>query len=227
MDKKTGTLTSAQLDRATGVLLGLVIGFAVAVVVFNISASREPDGPRIMETLFAIRSANKIAHEVQPYFKTSHLKIMAERWLEESRVSLNPGYLDEFDNLHDVVKSCDVPYDVRETCLLEYRNLRQWLIHTAGFPRSWMHFLSWAGSLDDKFLALLSFKEPLAVVIFVYWCAIMGNSPRKWFLDGWAARLASYAMEPLGLAWQPILDWPRNHLGLGNSVENFISPPVD
>lgn len=63
----------------------------------------------------------------------------------------------------------------------------------------------------DAYLDLLQKRDPFALLIFVYWCAIIYQA-RRWFTGRWARRAANSSMSYLGDEWASLLEWPKGVL---------------
>ncbi|KAI1304024.1 hypothetical protein F5Y03DRAFT_395694 [Xylaria venustula] len=75
--------------------------------------------------------------------------------------------------------------------------LKQWAAVVDGAPDKWSHFFYWPCAVSQTFVSALSAHQPVAVLVFVHWCAVMSRAPRTWFLEGWARRTAFAAVATL------------------------------
>jgi hypothetical protein len=67
-----------------------------------------------------------------------------------------------------------------------------------------------AQGVSQEFVELLLMKQPVALLVYVHWCAIMHRTPRRWFMNGWDRRAADTAMSSMGPEWNALLEWPRS-----------------
>ncbi|KAH8890536.1 hypothetical protein GQ53DRAFT_589932, partial [Thozetella sp. PMI_491] len=93
--------------------------------------------------------------------------------------------------------------------------LKSWLFLTRGRPRTWRDFIIWPASISPECMALFKSNDPLATVIFLHWCAVMHNAPSRWFLRGWARKIAVLALRQLNPSeWYCLLGWAMARLGI-------------
>jgi hypothetical protein len=90
--------------------------------------------------------------------------------------------------------------------------LREWIFVCQGKPRTWRHYLIWPAAVGEEYLALLSDADEIALLILIYWCAIMYQSPRRWFITAWAKRTGLLAKSLLNANWDETLAWPLDVL---------------
>ncbi|KAI1424059.1 hypothetical protein F5Y12DRAFT_495479 [Xylaria sp. FL1777] len=88
----------------------------------------------------------------------------------------------------------DTPAATVAACDEALALLRRWAFLIGGAPRQWAHFFYWPCAVSQAFVAALEDRHPVALLIFVHWCAVMRRAPDAWFLDGWARRTAFAAM---------------------------------
>jgi hypothetical protein len=96
-----------------------------------------------------------------------------------------------------------------DACFHAVAVFKDWVREVGGRPYNWKHFWRWPGMVSDQFVALLMTRHPPALLIFIYWCAVMEGAPKRWFLDGWAPRDGHLAMNELDAGWDQFLEWPR------------------
>lgn len=63
----------------------------------------------------------------------------------------------------------------------------------------------------EAYVKRLHGRDPFALLIFIYWCAIIYRA-RRWFTGRWAHRAANSAMAYLGNEWAGLLEWPKSIL---------------
>lgn len=169
-----------------------------------------------METMFVLRQGSLLASEITPWFQASGLQDVIKEKLGNTDIPLDADVALAFERLAEHNTSRATDERTREIYSTTISSLRDWLDLTSGHPRTWHHFIWWPSTIGSEYMSLLARREPMALVIFVYWSAIMQNAPKRWFLDGWAARVAAPIFESLGPESNDILAWPRMALRLRN-----------
>lgn len=104
--------------------------------------------------------------------------------------------------------------------------LRAWTEHIAGRPRSWLHLMSsasWTSHLSEEFISLISARDPLALIITLYWLVIMNKAAKRWFMDGWAQKAGTILLMEVGPEWKDMLVWPQTELGLDFETDSDSS----
>lgn len=72
----------------------------------------------------------------------------------------------------------------------------------------------WPAAVSEDFLGLISTGDDVSLLIFIYWCAVIYQSPRRWFITAWAKRAAVLALGMLNGDWSSVLVWPVHILEL-------------
>ncbi|KAF2966427.1 hypothetical protein GQX73_g7156 [Xylaria multiplex] len=87
--------------------------------------------------------------------------------------------------------------------------LKGWVVTVDGCPKNWAHFFYWPCAVSEAFVLVLGERQPIAILIFIHWCAVMHHAPETWFLDGWARRTALAAMTAIPPTIDyDLLRWP-------------------
>ncbi|KAI2615803.1 hypothetical protein GGS26DRAFT_454536 [Hypomontagnella submonticulosa] len=201
---------NSQLDVNESNWMGILM-FGIGVIVFQFAtALRTSDGTNDhIELLRVLRSSSSLASQLGPYLLMSPLTKLGH--------GLPKSHLDDFTwNALCYLDFLDYPEgtsaETRQACLQSITALKGWVVEIDGQPSNWRHFICWPAAVSEQYLAALSDKHPVAVVIFVYWCCIMNRSPKRWYMVGWANRAASTAMRHLGEEWNIALEFPRTTL---------------
>ncbi|KAI1369981.1 hypothetical protein F5Y08DRAFT_6633 [Xylaria arbuscula] len=111
----------------------------------------------------------------------------------------------------------DTPIEVVTACDEALALLRTWVFFVGGYPCRWAHLFFWPCAVSPVFVRALEDRQPVATLVFVYWCAVMQRVPNVWFLDGWARRTALAAMTVVALEMtnSELLRWPMSVFGSG------------
>lgn len=74
---------------------------------------------------------------------------------------------------------------------LAMQSLKDWVKSCDGQPRRWHHFIYWPSSLPERYVEAVRQDENLALVLFLYWLAILRLAPPRWFMERWIIRMFS------------------------------------
>lgn len=188
--------------------------FAVGVGIFHFGISKSEPSTSIMETMFFLRHASLLVSDITPWFQASSLRSIIQGKLGSTVFALDVDTSLAFKGLADHNACHAADETTKKIYNAAISSLQDWLVLTCGHPRSWIHLIWWPSNLESDYMALLARRERMALVIFTYWCAVMRKAPRRWFLDGWAVRVATPIIETLGHDLDDVLEWPRRALGL-------------
>lgn len=70
----------------------------------------------------------------------------------------------------------------------------------------WMHFIT------DRYVELLSEKQPGSLIIFAHYAVILRRSEHYWFLEGVAEQILRIADALVPTEWSKWLDWPKEQI---------------
>ncbi|KAH7389755.1 hypothetical protein BKA66DRAFT_414521 [Pyrenochaeta sp. MPI-SDFR-AT-0127] len=70
----------------------------------------------------------------------------------------------------------------------------------------WMHFVT------DRYVELLSEKQPGSLIIFAHYAVILRRSEHYWFLEGVAEQILKVADILVPTEWSKWLDWPKEQI---------------
>lgn len=191
--------------------------FGIAMLVFHFQIARTSlEAETSFGSFLVLRQSSSMARAVGPWLRSSGLQSMIRR---DDKPAPELDSRDEIAilGLHLLLtaKISDPAHWV--PCQHAIDALHLWLLRTSGQPQTWRDFVDWPGLVSDEFLGLLQQQHnPVAIVVFVHWCAIMNNAPKRWFLDGWATSAAMRALVWLEEPWinDCSLDWAKLKLKL-------------
>ncbi|KAF9876142.1 hypothetical protein CkaCkLH20_06588 [Colletotrichum karsti] len=158
------------------------------------------------KALNVMRVAAKFSDTVTPHvFKSPIRDKLAQvdigEWRNSSDILLRPS-LQKIARFLEFLSSGPDATGLQAEDIRIYQNalaaLRSWIGSLPGRPRIWKHFILWPSLVSEQYLALLRFKEPVALMIFVLWCEVMFLAPRRWYLIAWYDRGHGGALKELG-----------------------------
>ncbi|KAI0439988.1 hypothetical protein F4803DRAFT_495269 [Xylaria telfairii] len=200
-----------------------VMGFTIAILVFRLESCRQNTtfSGVVSDTLLALRSAGVMGNEIKPFFLSSGSfgEFLMSRARRSAPKVVDPTILLALAHL----KAINEEYKVtnsdgsieQSTCARAIDSLQRWAIFVSGKPRTWLHYVWWPADVPAEFIDLVNNKSPVALLVFVYWCAVLGRAKQQWFLRGWATKAGGVAMAGMGPGWwDQGLDWPLQELGL-------------
>ncbi|KAI0505874.1 hypothetical protein F5B22DRAFT_660911 [Xylaria bambusicola] len=190
--------------------------FGVSHIIFNFAAAQSaPDFAFDYLGIFhVLRSSGKVGNHIGRFLEKSELSNILQRrrqWTVE--VSLYGDSLCAITQLSLAEHPKMTSRSVREHCEHALEKLKWWVRYVRGTPRIWRDFILWPGSVTDGFVTALMEKQPVALLIYIYWCVIMRRAPRRWYAESWHLRVANAAMSELGPEYAAFLEWPMLVLG--------------
>ncbi|KAI0810049.1 hypothetical protein GGR55DRAFT_679278 [Xylaria sp. FL0064] len=200
-----------------------VMAFTIAVLVFRLYSGRQSTtfSGVVTDTMIALRSAGIMGNELNPFFLGSGA--FGEYLMSRARRSaprvIDPAVVLALAHLKVINEERTVtnPREMAEqsACAQAIESLQQWVVLVSGKPRTWAHYVWWPADVPAEFVDLLKNKSPVALLVFVYWCAVLGRANHQWFLNGWVSKAGGVAMAEMGPGWwEQGLDWPLQELGL-------------
>lgn len=73
----------------------------------------------------------------------------------------------------------------------------------------------WIHLVPERYMALLSTRQPGALVIFAHYAVLLRRGEHYWFLGGLAERILRVAEAMVPGEWGVWLEWPREQIGGG------------
>jgi hypothetical protein len=67
----------------------------------------------------------------------------------------------------------------------------------------WVHFIS------DRYVELLSERQPGSLIILAHYAVLLHRSRQYWYLDGEAEQILNIANAFVPTEWQSWLEWPK------------------
>lgn len=205
-----------------------VLIFAISVLIFHFATQQSCVANEFdyIETFHVLRMTVNLAPAITPFLFRSDVWPFIRGRVQLLSKPLDVAMQTAIENLESViVTSIPSNDDNWNVCLQALNALRDWAAECDGYPRTWRHYIHWAGNVSEKFLALLVDEDDIALLILIHWCAILDMGPTRWFLKSWPRRTAASAFSRLTVNWEDLLTWPAAILGSSLVSGSQTSPP--
>ncbi|KAH8911195.1 hypothetical protein BR93DRAFT_324362 [Coniochaeta sp. PMI_546] len=116
------------------------------------------------------------------------------------------GDAEVYDKTLYILRRCHV--FIAQFRTMDAASLSQW-----GYNRDWSGPWIWLHLTPDEYFLKLNQRQPPALVIFVYFGALLHMLDEHWFLEGWGRNIVNVVDELLGEYWMPWTQWPRMVVG--------------
>ena len=196
--------TEAPIPNADNWEAVMAFGLCTLMVQFAIQQDCEDGTFDYMETLRTLRSSDVIGRMIFPFLsKSEGFRFISPR--HTTPVGSVEAELDiELSRLETMIREQEPSQPIRHAL----NALRAWANDCGGTPRIWRHYLLWPAMVTEEYLLLLEADDDLAILIFVYWCALFHRAPQKWYMVRWPRRAALVGMSRLSRDWSDALLWP-------------------
>jgi hypothetical protein len=196
-----------------------VLAFLVATLVFQFDKVRRHAHAaaevEMLETLMVFRSAASLGKELRPWLLRSRMIAHVQNQLSKDLPPWDVLAEEAIANLHLINRSyAAVNIEDDSVCHGAIAKLQFWLRLVHCQPRTWMHLVWWPGQVSPQYLDLVAQRHPVALLIYLHWCAVMSAAPRQWFMDGWARVMAVSIAQSLGCEWADATLWAYTRLGV-------------
>ncbi|OHW90095.1 fungal Zn binuclear cluster domain containing protein [Colletotrichum incanum] len=132
------------------------------------------------------------------------------RWLYQGGVepAVGGNYSSKIDDLLNLTRSM-APSDDTTTCQSALEGLKITFAAVSTPQHRSGLVWRWAVSLPQSFLELISQNHPMALVILMYYAALVHASERNmWYLFGWGNNVASALDKAIQEPWREWIQWP-------------------
>ncbi|KAI0425540.1 hypothetical protein F5Y09DRAFT_96740 [Xylaria sp. FL1042] len=188
-----------------------ILVFGVGHIMFNFAAVQSiPERDFEYLSIFhVLRSTATIGDQVGMFLEKSELNGILELKRRRFAEPLKPDdSLQAINQLRLAQHPEGTPETTRMHCNHALERLEWWARVVNGTPQFWKQFILWPASVTDEFVTALEEKQPVALLIYIYWCVVMHRAPRRWYADGWHQRVAIAATSELGPEYRALLEWP-------------------
>lgn len=161
-----------------------------------------------LQTLALLRISVDLALVTMPYLMKSDMwpaiQLRIEKW---ARV-LDPSVENALTELEDTILAATMDNRASTAHLRACRALKNWAKDCGGFPWTWKDYIQWPAQIPEAFINLIAQEDDIALLILIYWCAVLHLGPRRWFIERWPSRAAACASSKLKENWIKLLVWP-------------------
>ena len=152
----------------------------------------------------ALRGASQITKASGP--------LLLESCIESLRRSTGPITFSTEDNANTLIPWLDTlaltadGYANQEA--LAY--LRLWLNNLDTWPKAWFQLAWWPAKVSQEYIDRLQNKEPVSLIIFLYWCAGINSRYKNWFMAGYTRESLQFVQKHLGPDWNNLVEYPTS-----------------
>ncbi|GJC87219.1 sterol uptake control protein 2 [Colletotrichum liriopes] len=154
------------------------------------------------------------------------------RWLYQGGVepAVGGNYSSKIDDLLNLTRSM-APSDDTTTCQSALEGLKITFAAVSTPQHRSGLVWRWAVSLPQSFLELINQNHPMALVILMYYAALVHASERNmWYLFGWGNNVALALDKAIQEPWREWIQWPLGCIRDGTDIrkaEPFKPVPVE
>ncbi|KAI0449435.1 hypothetical protein F5B21DRAFT_494343 [Xylaria acuta] len=194
-----------------------ILMFGIGHIMFNFAAAQSmPDCDFDFLGIFhVLRGTAEIGDQIGVFLEKSKLHSILER---RRRGIGDPSAPDDIMQAIDQLSLAQHPegtYEATRThCEHAAETLKWWARFVNAAPYNWKHFILWPASVTDGFVTALREKQPVALLVYIYWCVVMHRAPRRWYSNKWHHRVAVAAMSNIGPEYRTLLECPSLALNL-------------
>ncbi|OJJ94947.1 hypothetical protein ASPACDRAFT_48395 [Aspergillus aculeatus ATCC 16872] len=88
------------------------------------------------------------------------------------------------------------------------------------------HIFAWLYQLPDDLVHDLRQQEPVALILFSFFCVLLRQLDAVWFIHEWPQHIVKGVYGKLDPAFRPFVQWPLDQVGLGDP-DQLLSVPTD
>lgn len=204
-------ITASELFRVSAPAINesnwtAILIFAVSMIVFQFASQQDSERPiDYVETLHVLKRSAGISLSVRPFLEKSPMWSFINR---RKLLAVQPIDSDAWIALQCLDDGITLSESQdRETLLRAVRMLKEWTTMCNASPQQWKDYVIFPGMVPNDYLELLAMEDDFALLILVYWCAIMRLGPDRWFLQQWLPRTAALAETRMTGDWSDYLEW--------------------
>ncbi|KAI0465936.1 hypothetical protein F4859DRAFT_507706 [Xylaria cf. heliscus] len=194
-----------------------ILMFGIGHIMFNFAAAQAmPDCDFDFLSIFhVLRGTAEIGDQIGVFLEKSKLRSILERRRREIE---EPPVQEDIMQAVDQLSLAQHPEGTYETtrthCEHAIETLKWWVRFVHSAPHNWKHFILWPASVTDGFVTALRENQPVALLVYIYWCVVMHRAPRRWYANGWHQRVTVAAMSRIGPKYRALLEWPSLALSI-------------
>lgn len=188
-----------------------VLIFSVSLIIFQFASQQATvEDIDYVETMHVLKMSAGVGAAVAPFLFRSRIWTFIRL---RNDLSWQPMDLELSVALCDLqstvaMSMADEPHSVEVTSAA-VQALIDWNSQCNGCPRTFKEYVLFPGMVSNEYLELLASGDDLALLVLIYWCAIMRRGAKRWFLDRWLPRTIDLAQSKLKADWSHVVEWPN------------------
>ncbi|KAH7389486.1 hypothetical protein DE146DRAFT_164536 [Phaeosphaeria sp. MPI-PUGE-AT-0046c] len=189
-----------------------VLIFSLSLVIFQFASQQATvEDIDYMETMYVLKMSAAVGSEVAPFLWRSRIwPFIQLRNEQASSQPMDPKLPAALRGLQSTIASSTTNEPSTKVVMsATVQVLIIWSNMCNGCPHAYRQYVMFPGMVSDEYLQLLAGGDDLALLVLIYWCAIMYAGTRRWFLDRWLPRTAKMARGQLKGDWSDVLEWPN------------------
>lgn len=195
---------------------------ATLTVVFALSLamsrpSEEPMGPieEFLDIFMLLRGVPLVLNEMFNWIRESEIApLFAGRELNDSIV-LSDDFTNAIKLLEDRNQLMPRLDPNRETYALAIQGVKYCFKLISSKDRDNGMVLSWPVSVSKDYVALLSSRQQMALVILAHYAVILNEIKDTWWVMGWGSKLIQEVHQVVNDEWKSLLAWPMDKIFKG------------
>jgi hypothetical protein len=204
-----------QVAHPTAETVVPIFALACLLVVHSLGIARfqPPEDPisALLDLAQLIRGSGTATHGHWEHFCKSEMAVLARSAAPDSNFGEDNAEVLELRNW--ISQSTRVKEEDRKIYLetvehlhIVYRNVQ----HSANPTKSRDAIvLSWLAAISTEFLAKLTAKDPIALIVFAYFAVLFRWQENAFWVQGWAEMVFNAIEEQLGTEDRARIEWPR------------------
>jgi hypothetical protein len=216
-------ITASSMFRSSPSTIGesnwlAVLVFAISVLIFQFASQQVSGGPfDYVETLRVLKMSSGVALSVGPFLTRSEMWTFINRRNKLALRPIDPTLLAAIQDLENSIAMSNS--GDKDVLMDAVQALKKWINMCHGSPHNWRYYCLFPGMVSEEYLQLLAEEDDSALLIMIYWCAVMRLGPKRWFFERWLIRASALAQAKLTGNWSDVLEWANTKLNVGADKE--------
>jgi hypothetical protein len=215
-----------QLADPTAETVVPIFALACLLVVHSLGIARfqPPEDPvaALLDLAQLIRGSGTATHGHWKHFCKSEMALLARSAAPDPNVGEDNAELLELrcwisESTRVRAEDRDIYLEAMDRLHIVFRNVQ----HSAKQTRSRdAIMLSWLAAISSEFLAKLTAKDSIALIVFAYFAVLFRWQENAFWVQGWAEMVSDAIEEQLGPEDRVQIEWPRSVVQLDTSISS-------